>query len=155
MHVVCTFAWVVVSINGAALPEGGELDGETLMAKGDDKATLSGGKLVMPKHDLPSRDGPKMNVMPRLLAHINMQTRAHFCMAVCVRAWQTDTNHVYKDCTNITTTDRAICPGSKGLFVPVVEPGQKVPHAKNSLCHAGFEPKTYCLAHGFLTNSPK
>ena len=86
MHVVCTFAWVVVSINGAALPEGGELDGETLMTKGDDKATLSGGKLVMPTHDLPSRDGPKMNVMPRLLAHINMQTRAHFCMAVCVRA---------------------------------------------------------------------
>ena len=24
----------------------------------------------------------------------------------------------------ITTTDRAICPGSKGLFVPVLEPGQ-------------------------------
>ena len=23
-----------------------------------------------------------------------------------------------------TTTDRAICPGSKGLFVPVLEPGQ-------------------------------
>ena len=73
-----------------------------------------------------------------------------------------------------TTTDRAICPGSKGLFVPVlepgqgrrdksaggflsrvVEPGQKVPHAKKYLRPAGFEPKNYCLAHGFLTNSPK
>jgi len=85
----------------------------------------------------------------------------------------------------------AICPGSKDLFVPVlesgfgrrdkspwkllsrfigpfvpvpkaylsrfwvVEPGQKVPHAKKSLRPAGFEPKTYCLAHDFLTNSPK
>ena len=58
-----------------------------------------------------------------------------------------------------TTTDWAICPGSKGLFVPVlepgfgrrdkspwrllsrvVEPGQKVPHAKKSLRPAGFEP---------------
>ena len=72
-----------------------------------------------------------------------------------------------------TTTDRAICPGSKGLFVPilepgfsrrdkstgllsrVVEPGQNVPRAKKSLRPAGFEPKTYCLAHGFLANSPK
>ena len=59
--------------------------------------------------------------------------------------------------------DWAICPSSKGLFVPVpwgllsrvVEPGQKVPHAKKSLRHVEFEPKTYCLAHGFLTNSPK
>ena len=37
----------------------------------------------------------------------------------------------------------------------VVEPGQNVPRAKKSLRPAGFEPKTYCLAHGFLTNSPK
>ena len=73
-----------------------------------------------------------------------------------------------------TTTDWAICPGSKGLFVPVlepgfgrrdkspwrllsrvVEPGQKVHRAKKSFRPTGFEPKTYCLAHGFLTNSPK
>ena len=68
-----------------------------------------------------------------------------------------------------TTTDRAICPGSKGLFVPVLEPGQKrwrllsrvvepgqnVPRAKKSLRPAGFEPKTYCLTHGFLTDSSK
>jgi len=73
-----------------------------------------------------------------------------------------------------TTTDWAICPGSKGLFVlilepgfgrrdkspwrllsRVAEPGQKVPHAKKYLRPAGFEPKNYCLAHGFLTNSPK
>ena len=69
----------------------------------------------------------------------------------------------------LTTTDRAICPGSKGPFVPVlepgfgcrdkslgvIEPGQNVPHAKFFLRPAGFEPKTYCLAHGFLANSPK
>ena len=73
-----------------------------------------------------------------------------------------------------TTTKTAFCPGSIWPFVPVlepgfgrrdkspwrllsrvVEPGQKVPHAKKSLRPAGFEPKTYCLAHGFLTNSPK
>ena len=70
-----------------------------------------------------------------------------------------------------TTTDRAICPGSKGLFVSVlepgftpmyksllsrvVEPGQNVPRAKKSLRPAGFKPKTYCLAHAFLANSPK
>ena len=65
-----------------------------------------------------------------------------------------------------TTTDQAIYPDSKGLFVPVlepgfgrrsrvVEPGQNVPRAKKSLCPTGFEPKTYCLAHDFLANSPK
>ena len=77
------------------------------------------------------------------------------------------------DYGNHTTTDRAICPGSKGLFVPVlepgfgrrdksrrllsrvVEPGQNVPRVKKSLRSAGFEPMTYCLAHGFLANSTK
>ena len=73
-----------------------------------------------------------------------------------------------------TTTDRAICPGFKGLFVPVlepgqgrrdksaggflsrvVEPGQNVPCAKKYLRPAGLEPKTYCLAYGLLANSPK
>ena len=72
-------------------------------------------------------------------------------------------------CSPYTTTDRAICPRSKGLFVPVlepgfgcrdkkpwrllsrvVEPGQNVPRVKKSLRPAGLEPKTYCLAHGFL-----
>ena len=37
----------------------------------------------------------------------------------------------------------------------VVEPGQKVTRAKKTLRPAGFEPKTYWLAYGFLTNSPK
>jgi len=37
----------------------------------------------------------------------------------------------------------------------VVEPGQNVPHAKIFLRPAGFEPKTYCLVHAFLANSPK
>ena len=41
------------------------------------------------------------------------------------------------------------------LAAGVVESGQKVPHAKKSLHPAGFEPKTYYLAHGFLTNSSK
>ena len=65
-----------------------------------------------------------------------------------------------------TTTDRAICPGfGTGIRLPgqklwrllsrLVEPGQNVPHAKKYLCHAGLEPKTYCLAHGFLANSTK
>ena len=51
-----------------------------------------------------------------------------------------------------------------GPFVPVLEPGfgsrvvesgQNVPHAKIFLRPAGFDPKTYCLAHGFLVTSPK
>ena len=42
-----------------------------------------------------------------------------------------------------------------GFLSQVVEPGQKVPHAKKSLRPAGLEPKTYCLAHGMLANSPK
>ena len=37
----------------------------------------------------------------------------------------------------------------------VVEPGQKVTRAKKTLRPAGLEPKTYCLAHGFLANSTK
>ena len=40
--------------------------------------------------------------------------------------------------------------GTKALEVflsRVVEPGQNVPCAKKSLCPAGLEPKTYCLAH--------
>ena len=51
-----------------------------------------------------------------------------------------------------TTTDRAICPGSKGSFVPVlepgfgcrdklsrvVEPGQNVPHAKKIFASCGI-----------------
>ena len=70
----------------------------------------------------------------------------------------------------LTTTERLICPGSKGLFVSVlepgfgrrdkslsrvVEPGQKIPRAKKSLRPSGFEPKTYWLAYDFLINSPK
>ena len=45
--------------------------------------------------------------------------------------------------------------GTKALLSRVVEPGQNVPRTKKSLLHAGFEPKTYCLAHGFLANSTK
>ena len=32
--------------------------------------------------------------------------------------------YTYKYILPYTTTDQAICPGSKGLFVPVLEPGQ-------------------------------
>ena len=32
---------------------------------------------------------------------------------------------------------------------------KNVPRAKKYLRSAGLEPKTYCLAHGFLTNSTK
>ena len=42
-----------------------------------------------------------------------------------------------------------------GTKARVVEPGQNVPRAKKSLRPAGFKPKTYYLAHGFLANSPK
>ena len=45
--------------------------------------------------------------------------------------------------------------GKKGLLSRVVEPGQNVPRAKKYLRPAGLEPKTYCLAHGFLANSTK
>ena len=73
-----------------------------------------------------------------------------------------------------TTTDSAFCPGSKLAFVPVLkpeqgfrdkslssllsrveEPGQKVPDVKIFRHTTGFDLKTFCLAHGFLTNSPK
>ena len=37
----------------------------------------------------------------------------------------------------------------------VAESGQNVSDAKIFLHPAGFDPKTSCLAHGFLTNSPK
>ena len=67
---------------------------------------------------------------------------------------------------HLSRFQRAICPGfGTGIRLPeqklwrllsrVVEPGQNVPHAKIFLRPAGFEPKTYCLAHGFLANSPK
>ena len=69
--------------------------------------------------------------------------------------------HYYRS-GHLSRFQRAICPGfgtgirppgqKPGLLSRVVEP---VPHAKKSLRPAGFEPKTYCLAHGFLTNSPK
>ena len=47
--------------------------------------------------------------------------------------------------------------GTKGwrLLSRVAEPGQNVPHAKKILHPAGFDPKTSCLVHGFLANSPK
>jgi len=73
-----------------------------------------------------------------------------------------------------TTTDSAFCPSFKLAFVPILEPGQgfrdKKPRCfcpewqnkdkrcltlKNFLHTTGFDPKTSCLAHGFLTNSPK
>ena len=60
----------------------------------------------------------------------------------------------------------AICPGfGTGIRPPgqkrwrllsrVVEPVQNVPRAKKYLRPVGLEPKTYCLAHGLLANSPK
>ena len=77
------------------------------------------------------------------------------------------TNEHYYRLGHLSLFQRAICPGFETEIRPpgqkplerllsrVVEPGQKVPHAKKSLRPARFEPKTYCLAHGFLTNSPK
>ena len=73
--------------------------------------------------------------------------------------------HYYRS-SYLSWFQRAICPGfGTGIRLPgqklwrllsrVVEPGQNVPHAKIFLRPAGFEPKTYCLAHGFLANSPK
>ena len=70
---------------------------------------------------------------------------------------------------HLSRFQRAICPGfGTGIWLPgqkpsintkilsrVVEPGQNVPHAKIFLRPAGFEPKTYYLAHGFLASSPK
>ena len=62
---------------------------------------------------------------------------------------------------HLSRFQRAICPGfGTGIRLPgqkpwVVEPGQNVPHAKIFLRPEGFEPKTYCLAHDFLANSPK
>ena len=46
--------------------------------------------------------------------------------------------------------------GTKALeVVPGGRTETKGPSAKKSLRPVGFEPKTCCLAHGFLTNSPK
>ena len=73
--------------------------------------------------------------------------------------------HYYRS-GHLSRFQRVICPGfGTGIRLPgqklwrllsrVVEPGQNVPHAKKFLRPAEFEPKTYCLAHGFLANSPK
>jgi len=47
--------------------------------------------------------------------------------------------------------------GTKGwrLLSRMAEPGLNVPHAKKILHPAGFDPKTSCLAYGFLASSPK
>jgi len=74
-------------------------------------------------------------------------------------------SHYYR-IGHLSRFQRAICPGfGTGIRPPgqkpwrllsrVVEPGQNVPRAKKSLRPAGLEPKTYCLAHGLLANSPK
>ena len=60
--------------------------------------------------------------------------------------------HHYYILGHLSRFQRAIC---SGFGTGTKGPGQKVPRAKKSLRPAGFEPKTYCLAHGFLTNSPK
>ena len=76
-----------------------------------------------------------------------------------------DSLHYYKS-GHLSRFQRAICPGfGTGTRPPgqkrwrllsrVVEPGQNVPRAKKYLRPAGLEPKTYCLAHGLLANSPK
>ena len=73
--------------------------------------------------------------------------------------------HYYKS-GHLSRFQRAICPGfGTGTRPPgqkrwrllsrVVEPGQNVPRAKKYLRPVGLEPKTYCLAHGLLANSPK
>ena len=70
---------------------------------------------------------------------------------------------------SITTTDWAICPGSKGLFVPVlepgfgrrdkspwrllsrvVEPGQKVTHAKKIFAPCGIRTQDQLLPSAWL-----
>ena len=48
----------------------------------------------------------------------------------------------------ITTTDSDFCYGSKLAFIPVLD-------VKIFFHTTGFDHKTSCLAHGFLTNSPK
>ena len=74
-------------------------------------------------------------------------------------------DHYYRS-GHLSRFQRAICPGfGTGIRLPgqklwrllsrVVKPGQNVPHVKKILRPAGFEPKTYCLAHGFFANSPK
>ena len=74
-------------------------------------------------------------------------------------------SHYYRS-GHLSRFQRAICPGfGTGTRPPgqkrwrllsrVVEPGQNVPRAKKYLRPAGLEPKTYCLAHGLLANSPK
>jgi len=73
--------------------------------------------------------------------------------------------HYYKN-SLLSRFHMAICPGfGTGIRPPgqkrwrllsrVVEPGQNVPRAKKYLRPVGLEPKTYCLAHGLLANSPK
>jgi len=74
-------------------------------------------------------------------------------------------SHYYKN-SHLSRFHMAICPGfGTGIRPPgqkrwrllsrVVEPGQNIPRAKKYLRPAGLGPKTYCLAHGLLANSPK
>jgi len=81
--------------------------------------------------------------------------------------------YIYGVCSCLhvdTTIDLAFYSGSKLAFILILEPelGFRetfVPGGKNRdkislklnffLRPAGFDPKTSCLAHGFLANSPK
>ena len=74
-------------------------------------------------------------------------------------------NHYYKNGL-LSRFHRAICPGfgtgihlpgqKAGGFCPGWQNRDKMSHTLKFFLHlAGFDPKTSCLVHGFLANSPK
>jgi len=79
-----------------------------------------------------------------------LNRRAHEARKIAaLLSW---TWHHYYRSGHLSRFQRAICPGFGTGTRP---PGQKRWSLLSRVVEPGFEPKTYCLAYGFLANSPK